>query len=283
MSHFGRPLNNVFVRVTKILDPAHTGVNMDPPEFGIDPGFGLWKYTAPGMHPHALFGVVGPDGGGHNTATRLVTFNFPDYSAPYSISFAAYASLSYATHERQPAFAEPADPRFNACLADGAVPDSQSVVTTADAIRQLPFAFTVYGSTRSFIGFRNNGVLAFGTSSADALTGNPTSGANSALPLGGGAPAVFAFWEDIEYRPASPSGEAGRMCHKVVGAAPYRQAVVTWENMQFAGSAGGDDLDFSVVLHEGIDRPEVVRHRMASRSTRPGRRAAARTSGSRER
>lgn len=54
------------------------------------------------------------------------------------------------------------------------------------------------------------------------------------------------------------------MCFKVVGAAPTRKAIVTWEDFRFSDTAQADSLHFSAVLYEGSDKVEILCHEMTS-------------------
>jgi hypothetical protein len=237
LRHFySRSLANVFVQATSITPPTgHNGLNSDPSEFGLDDTYGLWKYTSPGA---AVPGVLGQ--APFNEATRDWVFADPD-GADTSIVLRVVASLKYAGYT----FDFGSSPFIDACSGGAST-------TVASAQQTMPFPFTLYGSTNTIVRYNRRGMITFGS-----VTGS-ASGTNVALPnTGAPKPMISVFWDNIVY------GAGGSMCYKVVGSAPNRQVVITWNNMSFADAADQPaTLQFGAILTEGTNNVEVVYNTM---------------------
>jgi hypothetical protein len=243
-SFYGRSLSNVFVQATSITPPTgHNGLNKDSSEFGLDDTYGLWKYTSPAASTE---GVVGQSP--HNTGTRDWVFANPD-NAETSIVLRVVSSLRYSGY----VFDFSSASFIDAC--------SGGVSTTASSAQQtMPFPFTLYQSTNSVVRFNIKGMITFGNVNGTA------SGSNVSLPAATAPkPGVFVFWDNLKY------GPGGKMCYKVVGSAPNRQAVITWNNMTFtdAPDANTASLQFGAILTEGTNNIDVVYNAMSGASSRP--------------
>ncbi|NUQ75625.1 MAG: hypothetical protein HUU21_18930 [Polyangiaceae bacterium] len=242
-SFYQRSLANVFVQATSITPPSkYNAVNSDPSEFGQDDTFGLWKYTTPAATTAGVLGQAP-----HNSGTRDWVFANPD-NGDWSMILRVISSLKYSAYIYDFSSAS-----FIDACAGG------SATTASSAQFTMPFPFTLYQSTNSIVRFNIRGVITFGNVNGTA------SGNNLALPSGNAPkPAVFAFWDNIQY------GPAGKMCYKVVGAAPNRKVAITWNDMTFvdAPDAGTASLQFGVILSEGTNNIEMVYNSMNGASSR---------------
>ncbi|APR85411.1 Hypothetical protein A7982_10760 [Minicystis rosea] len=246
LNHFyPRPLSNVFVQVTSILDgnlqplDAHEAWISDPAAMGLGNGLGLWSYGAPGAAPGVL--GVSPDNGG----SRDWVFQNPD-DADTVMAFRVVSSLTYTSYDRTAQNL----PFVNACDS------GTSLGTPMTSVIDLPFPFTLYDTTTSKATINRRGVLLMGVNGLIAPS------KSVALPASGNVPscslfnqcavprpAIFPFWDILTYL-----GEGG-VCTLTSGAAPSRTFAVTWSHLGRAGSLADIDSDytFTVVLHEGTD------------------------------
>ena len=246
LNHFYlRPLSNVFVQVTSILDgdlqpfAAHEAWTSDPPALGLDDSLGLWSYSAPGAAPGVL--GVSPDNGG----SRDWVFRNPD-DADTVMSLRVVSSLTYTSYTRTAQNL----PFVNACEG------GTNLGTPMTSVLDLPFPFTLYDTTTTKATANRRGVLLMG------VNGLIAPAKSVALPASGNVPncslfnqcavprpAIFPFWDILLYL-----GE-GALCTRAGGTAPNRTFAVTWNHLGRAGSLEdeGSDYTFTVVLHEGTD------------------------------
>jgi len=255
-SFYTRPLNNVFVQVTSILDndgvpmTGHRGINSDgPPSWLSDSGYGLWKHTAASA---TTTGVVGT--APNNLAARTWVFADPD-GQDTNLTLRVVASLSYKDYMKSTS----TQAYINACTFTN---DGQP--TLLDTTVTLPFGFSFYGiqATKTAT-FNRNGVVAFNGTA-------PPSGANTAfkstflpentkLPVSV-SPGLYVFWDKLNY-----NNTATAICHGTSGTAPNRQFVFTWRNMKGYGNTDNStNLTFSAVLTEGSDTIDLVYKTMSS-------------------
>ncbi|MFT3775540.1 MAG: hypothetical protein QM820_60100 [Minicystis sp.] len=246
VNHFyPRPLSNVFVQVTSIVDGsfqplgAHQAFTSDPSAMGLDNSLGLWRYTTPGGAP----GVIGaaPDNG----AARDWVFQNPD-DADTFMSLRVVASLTYASYTRTAANL----PFVDACAA------GTNLGTPLTSLVDLPFPFTLYDTTATQVTVNRRGVLLMGPNNGQIAPSKSV-----ALPASGNVPActlftqctvpkpaIFPFWDALTYL------GTGAVCTETSGAAPGRTFAVTWSHVGRNSLADVDaDYSFTVVLHEGTD------------------------------
>jgi hypothetical protein len=178
----------------------------------------------------------------------------PDHAlarTPRSASSASYASY---------AFCEGNLGYVDACAGG-------TTVTLPEAGVALPFMFTLYGTTAAQVNLARNGQITVGTTPLDAV------GTAVALPSTSAPhPVIFPFWDNLKY------GTGGQICYQALGAAPYRQLVVEWQNMTFAagnGSVPPSSLDFEAYLFEGTGEIDTVYNAMNGTSTSSGRESGA--------
>lgn len=235
-----RSLGHVDLQVVAITDPGtgvavanHGGLNGDPSELGLDVERGFWQLTAPAS---ATPGVLGQSP--FNSASRQLVFASDD-GAPVDIEVRALGSLAYSDY----AFVGSSQAFVDAC--DGGV----DLAPSPSAPLALPFPFTLYGATSSTAQVGLAGVVALGEKHA-VLSGNNLDLPNAAAP----GSAIFPFWDQIGQGPS-----AGSVCARTLGAAPNRQVVITWKNLDFMAPAdAGAHLTFSATLSEGLDSIDVV-------------------------
>jgi hypothetical protein len=244
-SFYTRPLNNVFVQVTSIVDSAgvpvtgHSGLNSDgAPSWLSDSGYGLWKHTAASATTPGVVGTAP-----NNLATRTWVFADPD-GLETNILLRVVATLSYRDYTRTTS----TQAYFNACTLNFA-----GKPTTVDTAVTLPFGFSFYGiQATTSAAFNRNGVVAFNGAS-------PPSGANSAFkntflpenttPHITTSPGLYVFWDKLNY-----NNSATGLCHGTTGTAPNRKFVFTWRNLKgFGNTDNTANLSFSVALSEGSD------------------------------
>lgn len=252
-SFYTRPLNNVFVQVTSIVDnngvplPGHGGINSDgAPSWLIDPGYGLWKHTAEFA---ATAGVVGT--APNNLAKRTWVFADPD-GQETNILLRVIATLSYKDYMRT----NSTQTYLNGCGLSGAVLVGKP--TRADTPVTLPFGFSFYGiQATTSATFNRNGVVAFNGAV-------PPSGANTAFsstflpenttPKITTSPGLYVFWDKLNY-----NNSATGLCYGTTGMAPNRKFVFTWRNMKgFGNSDNTANLSFSAILSEGSDTIDMA-------------------------
>lgn len=242
-SFYTRSLSNVFVQVTSIDPPTgHNALNSDPSEFALEDTFGLWKYKAPAA---ASPGVLGE--APHNDGSRDWVFANAD-GTDSSIFLRVVASLKYAEYTLDYSSASFID----ACAGGAAT-------GLASGQQTLPFPFTLYNSTNTVVRYNSRGMITFGNVSGTSI------GLNTALPSSRAPkPGVFVFWDNIKY------GLGGKMCYKVVGAAPNRKAVITWNNMTFTDAPDSNtaSLQFGAILSEGTNNIDVVYQTMSGMTSR---------------
>jgi len=241
---FTRPLSNVFVQMTKVTLPNRNAINSDPPEYGLDATMGLWKYTAPAANTQGVVGLAP-----HNEATRDWVFNYPDDS-DYSMEFRVVASQTYGSYN----FDVSSQSFVDACAG------GTNLGTASTGSATLPFPFTLYGTTNTKVNFSRRGVITLGATAAPPLGGNFDLPSTSAP-----RPGIFPFWDELAY------GAGGAMCYRLTGAAPNRQLVVTWKNMQFATNTLLDNpatITLSAFLDEGSNQIHFVYDTLAGLTDR---------------
>lgn len=121
------------------------------------------------------------------------------------------------------------------------------------------FTFTFNGVTYAQVRVLTNGVLQFGTAS-DGFHTDYTPQAlpapASTNPAGGGCPnaapqnILLPYWIDITTTPYSGVSNA-YVRHELLGVAPSRRFVITWDNVALYGNAA-TRYTFQVVLFEGL-------------------------------
>ena len=255
-SFYTRPLNNVFVQVTSIVDnngaplTGHGGLNSDgAPSWLSDSGYGLWKHTAASATTPGVVGTAP-----NNLATRTWVFADPD-GQDTNLVLRVVATLSYKDYTRTTltkAF-------INAC-ASGV--DSSS--GGADVPVSLPFGFSFYNvqATTSAI-FNRNGVVTLGgaapPSAVDNISFKSTTLPDTTLPHVSTIPGIYAFWDRLNY-----NNNGTGICHSTSGTAPNRQFVFAWRNMKgFGNAANSMGVSFNVILNEGSDTIDMVYGTMA--------------------
>jgi hypothetical protein len=256
-SFYTRPLNNVFVQVTSIVDNSgvpmtgHSAINSDgAPSWLSDSGYGLWKHTATSA---TTAGVVGT--APNNLAARTWVFADPD-GKDTNMVLRVVATLSYKDYLRTSL----TKAYVNSCGLTGAT-ISTSVSNIAVT---LPFGFSFYSvqATTSAI-FNRNGVVALGGAAPPSAVDNSTFKSTS-LPDNltthlSTIPGIYAFWDKLNYNNTQTA-----ICQATTGTAPNRQSVFTWRNLKGWGNTDNTmNVNFNVVLTEGSDTIDMVYGTMA--------------------
>lgn len=127
----------------------------------------------------------------------------------------------------------------------------------ADASFPGGFTFTFGGTNYSGVRIYSNGILAFGndvsgfhrnfTSQTLPITGQAT--AYRSCPRGVPARLMLPYWIDIIAGTANSTAGAS-VKHQIIGTAPNRRFVITWDNVALYGSAA-TRYTFQAVLFEG--------------------------------
>ncbi len=243
-------LSNAFVQVLSVTNPTtgadmidHGGTNGDPSEFGLDATRGLWKYTSSASSSPGVL-AESP----YNSGTRDWVFSNPD-DADITIRMRIVASLSYASYTMD--FSS--QPFIDACSV------GTNLGPVASATQTMPFPFTLYASTSATVKFNKRGMITFGN------VNGTVSGINVELPTTAAPrPALFPFWDDIAFG-ASSSG----ICYAALGAAPNRQYVIQWKNMNFTAAADRTaSLNFEAILSEGTNQIDLVYGTMSGPTSR---------------
>jgi hypothetical protein len=258
-SFYTRPLNNVYVQVTSVVDANglplstfHGGINADAspalPATTLDASQGLWRHPPAGASPNFL---------GTTAATsswpRNWVFADPD-GATTTITLRVVASLTYKDYVRSTSMATFID----ACTLPGGVTHT---LATASNTATMPFPFTFYGvSGTTQITYNRNGVFAFGGNAPptgdNGTVGNYTF-KNKTLPetpaVVSASPAAYAFWDGLNGNPGA------LVCHGTSGTTPNRKFVITWKNLKgFNDPDNSTNLTFSALLSEGVDTIDYV-------------------------
>ena len=258
-SFYARPLNNVYVQVTSIVDANglplstfHGGINSDPspalPATSLSASQGLWRHPPTGAAPNFL-GTTATT----NFSARDWVFADPD-GATTTITLRVVASLTYKDYVRSTSMATFID----ACTLAGSV---NHAVGIANSTATMPFPFTFYGvSGTTQITYNRDGVFAFGGSSpptGDNGTVGNTTFKNKTLPENPAvisvSPAAYAFWDGLDGNPGA------LVCHGTSGTTPTRKFVITWKNLKgFNDPDDSTNLTFSAILSEGVDLIDYV-------------------------
>lgn len=125
---------------------------------------------------------------------------------------------------------------------------SNDVLTPTQTI---PFNFNFYGVNYTQFKASDNGYITFNTGTTSSI------GSNSDLPAGGDPNnAIYAFWNDWEFKAAPNPNFATKITTKVYGSAPNRRMLIQWFGASPKGkaiAANADVLCFGIVLYEGAD------------------------------
>ncbi|MEP7120007.1 MAG: hypothetical protein ABJE95_03815 [Byssovorax sp.] len=258
-SFYTRPLNNVYVQVTSVVDvngqplsTFHGGINSDAspalPATQLDASQGLWRHPPTGASPNFL-GTTATS----NSWPRNWVFADPD-GATTTITLRVVASLTYQDYVKSTSTAAFID----ACTLAGGVTHT---LATASNTATMPFAFTFYGvSGTTQVTYNRNGVFSFGANAPptgdNGTVGNYTF-KNKGLPenpaVVSTSPAAYAFWDGLNGNPGA------LVCHGTSGAAPSRKFVITWKNLKgFNDPDNSTNLTFSAIMSEGIDTIDYV-------------------------
>jgi hypothetical protein len=258
-SFYTRPLNNVYVQVTSVVDlnglplsTFHGAINCDAgpaaPATQLDATLGLWRHPPTGAVPNFL-GTTATS----NSWPRNWVFADPD-GATTTITLRVVASLTYKDYVRSVS----TQTFIDACTLSGGVTHT---LATASNTATMPFAFTFYGTSGATqVIYNRNGVFAFGgnlsPSGDNGTIGNYTF-KNKTLPetpaVVSASPAAYAFWDGLNGNPGA------LVCHGTSGTAPTRKFVITWKNLKgFSDPDNSTNLTFSAILSEGVDTIDYV-------------------------
>lgn len=256
-NNLGRNVDEVYVEVYSLTPAGYEATNSDAPptDYGLSASKGLWSYGA------LANGASG---------TKQWDFGLPgteDFSFLFRIK-ATFLRTSYTLSTTNNATF------IDACAMSGAT-TGQLKGVTADTLTatkaniKILFPFTTYGSVdysagnplTNTVGWVSvNGVFGFGQ-----RTG---SGTNGPLPDANLEQAFFPFWDDLETYTAGSRTPESQICY---GTESYtestvtnRRFVVTWQNVGIEGTAGAENLNFSVVLYEHLDRIDYLYNKMVS-------------------
>lgn len=258
-SFYTRPLNNVYVQVTSIVDANgvpvttfHGGTNSDPspasPATQLDPTLGLWRHPSIGQ-PQNFLGTTAAT----NNGTRNWVFADPD-GATTTITLRVVASLTYKDYTKSTS----TQAFIDACALPGNVSNFPAELNFTAT---MPFPFTFYGvSGTNTVIYNRNGVFAFGGTLPP--TGNNGTAAaytfkNKSLPESPAtisvSPAAYAFWDGLKANPGALA------CHGTSGTTPNQKFVITWKNLKgFNNADNSTNLTFSAILSEGTDTLDYV-------------------------
>jgi hypothetical protein len=247
LRHFyERSLPNSFVQLTSADPPAgHNAVNSDPSEFGLTNSYGLWKYKATAAAVNGLLGQAP-----FNDGSKDWIFNNPDDSDT-SYQIRVISSLSYSNYTAP----------FQTLTFVDACSGGTDLLTEPYAEIEMPFPFTLYGSTSALVKIAETGMVTFGN--VDPVN----DGDNVALPsTAAPRPAIFSFWDDISL------GADGHMCYKTTGTAPNRKFVITWNKLSFNDPLENvgtqSSLTFGLILSEGVNKIDLIYSSMVGSTTR---------------
>jgi hypothetical protein len=285
ISGFSRSLANVYVQVNKILLPdggnggssaasqydyasTDSPLELDSTNDGsLTQEDGLWSYgnSAYGADGNApAYPVIGPKGGGFNSATVTWDFNNPgDLNVVYTI--VVYATEFWADYS---AFQSSNGDNTYGNMAYNDACTGGTSSTAASVALSLPadFDFTLYNkntATPTTLTICNE---VGGISMSGSCEGNAATVVQ--LPKASvGNPQFFAFWDQLKFGTAVDDqtgyDAAGQVCYKTLGTAPNRREVIEWRNMQFrAGTDAKSSLDFEMYLYEGTDEIDLYYYSM---------------------
>lgn len=258
-SFYARPLNNVYVQVTSVVDANglplstfHGGINSDAgpvvPATQLDASLGLWRHPPTGASPSFL-GTTATT----NSWPRNWVFADPD-GATTTITLRVVASLTYKDYVKSTS----TQAFIDACTLSGGVTHT---LATASNTATMPFPFTFYGvSGTTQVIYNRNGVFAFGGNlppTGDNGTVNGYKFKNKTLPetpaVISTSPAAYAFWDGLNGNPGA------LVCHGTSGTTPNRKFVITWKNLKgFSDPDNSTNLTFSAILSEGVDTIDYV-------------------------
>ena len=285
ISGFARSLANVYVQVNKILLPdggnAGTGAaspydyaSTDSPleldstnDGSLTQEDGLWSYgnsAYGGSGNPPAWPVIGPKGGGFNSATATWDFSNPgDLNVVYTI--VVYATEFWADYS---AFqSSNGDNTYgNMGYNDACTGGISSVAASVALSLPADFDFTLYNkntATPTTLTICNEvgGISMSGSCEGNAATVVALKNASV------GNPQLFAFWDQLKYgtKPNDQTGynAAGKVCYKTLGSTPNRMEVIEWRNMQFrAGTDATSSLDFEMYLYEGTNEIDLYYYSM---------------------
>jgi hypothetical protein len=258
-SFYTRPLNNVYVQVTSIVDvngmpfsTFHGGTNSDAspasPATALDRSLGLWRHPPAGAAQNFLGTTAAT-----STGTRNWVFADPD-GATTSITFRVVASLTYKDYSKSVS----TQAFLDACTLQGAV---STLPTEVNVTATMPFAFTFYGvSGTNQVTYNRDGVFAFGGTlppGADNGTVSAYTFQNRTLPetptTKSVSPGAYVFWDGLK------ANAGAQICHATSGATPNQKFVMTWKNVKgFNNPDNSTNLTFSAILSEGTDIIDYV-------------------------
>lgn len=119
------------------------------------------------------------------------------------------------------------------------------------AARDLPFGFTLYGTSHTRYWITTNGQLGFGATPGGSAFGQvscPLADARFTTPI------LLAYSADLIVRRDAGTG----VCIATTGTAPNRKLVVTWKDLFFYDAWLTSHVTFSAILDEGTNDIDVV-------------------------
>ncbi len=258
-SFYTRPLNNVYVQVTSIVDANgvpvttfHGGTNGDAspaaPATALDATQGLWRHPPAGASPNFLGTTAAT-----NNGTRNWVFADPD-GATTTITLRVVASLTYKDYAKSVS----TQAFIDACTLSGSV---NAFPAESNFTASMPFPFTFYGvSAATQVIYNRNGVFAFeGTLPPTGNNGTVFSYTfqNKLLPESPAvvsvSPAAYPFWDGLK------ANAGAQICRGTSGTTPNRKFVITWKNLKgFNNADNSTNLTFSAILSEGVDTLDYV-------------------------
>jgi hypothetical protein len=156
---------------------------------------------------------------------------------------------------------------IDACLLPGMTKATFHATGSIDAYDEgvtaaldLPFAFTLYGTSHTKYWITTNGQLGFGHTVGGSAFGQVT------CPLADArftTPIVLAYSADLIGRYDAHAG----VCYATTGTAPNRKHVVTWKDSFFYDAWLTSNVTFSVTLNEGTNVVDVVIERVDAPET----------------
>ena len=151
---------------------------------------------------------------------------------------------------------------IDACLLPGMTKATFNPTGSIDAhdegvtaVLNLPFPFTLYGTSHTKYWITTNGQLGFGNTVGGSAFGQVT------CPLPDSrftTPILLAYSADLIGRLDPDAG----VCHATTGTAPHRKLVVTWKDSFFYDAWLTSNVTFSATLDEGTNVIDVVLDRI---------------------
>jgi hypothetical protein len=153
---------------------------------------------------------------------------------------------------------------IDACVQPGTTKPALTPTSTwgwndegVTAALDLPFSFTLYGTSHSKYWITSNGQLGFGNTVGGSLFGHAT----CPLPSSSfSTPIVLVYSADLVNQIDPGTG----ICTATTGTPPNRKFVVTWKDASFYDAWGTSWVTFSAILNEGTNVIDVILERVDS-------------------